>query len=106
MPERVYFVYILSSRSRVLYVGVTSNLRKRILEHCEGSVEGFTQQYRVHRLVYWEAFGNVGAAIAREKQIKGWRREKKIALIEIRNPAWVDLAEEQLGRDRRLDGRT
>jgi putative endonuclease len=104
MTERVYFVYILASRSRVLYVGVTSNLLKRVFEHRDGLIAGFTKKYRVHRLVHFEAFRDVRAAIAREKELKEWRRERKVALIEIRNPCWGDLAEGKFGKDRRVNG--
>ena len=90
--DRTYCVYILASRSRTLYTGVTSNIRKRIQQHKQGWVRGFTSQYRVHRLVHYETFGDIKAAIGREKEIKGWRREKKIALIEKSNPTWDDLA--------------
>jgi len=90
--NRTYCVYILASRSRTLYTGVTNNIRKRIQQHREGRVPGFTSQYRVHRLVHYETFGDIKAAIAREKEIKGWRREKKVALIEESNPTWDDLA--------------
>jgi putative endonuclease len=86
-----YFVYIIASRSHNLYTGVTNNLERRILEHRQGLVPGFTKRYRIHRLVYYETFG--GAAIAREKQIKAWGRKKRIALIEANNPTWADLAE-------------
>ena len=93
-PVGSYFVYILSSRGRVLYVGVTNDLRRRVLEHKAHLVPGFTQRYNVDRLVYFEATANVQAALAREKEIKGWRREKKVALIEAENPEWRDLAED------------
>ena len=86
-----YFVYILSSRSRTLYVGVTSRLVARVTEHRNGECDGFTKKYRVHRLVYFERFQYVGNAIAREKEIKGWLREKKVALITAFNPTWEDL---------------
>lgn len=91
--SRNYCVYILASRSRNLYVGVTSNLEQRLVEHRDGLVAGFTTRYRIFRLVAFEVFGDVTAAIAREKEIKGWRREKKIRLIERANPTWADLAE-------------
>jgi len=87
-----YYVYILSSRSRNLYTGVTNNIARRVAEHREGIIPGFTSRYRIHRLVYVEPFGHPSAAIAREKQIKGWLRARKIALIEEQNPAWDDLA--------------
>ncbi len=88
----VYSVYILASRSRTLYTGVTGNLDQRMLEHRQGLVPGFTTRYRIFRLVHLEHFGNINDAIARETEIKAWRREKKIRLIERDNPAWADLA--------------
>jgi putative endonuclease len=87
-----YHVYILSSKSRVLYVGVTGFLMSRILRHKAGEGGPFTRKYRIHRLVYYEAFQNIGDAIARETEIKNWRREKKVALIRQNNPTWEDLA--------------
>lgn len=90
--EREYFVYILSSRSRTLYVGVTNDLHRRVWEHRSHLVPGFTARYRIERLAYFESTCDVLAAITREKQIKGWNRAKKIALIEAGNPAWDDLA--------------
>ena len=90
--ERSYYVYILASRSRDLYTGVTNNLPRRLLQHRESTVPAFTSRYRIFRLVHYEVFHNVRAAIAREKEIKGWRREKKIRLIERDNPTWNDLA--------------
>lgn len=89
--SRVYFVYILTNHSRTLYVGVTNNLVRRVFEHRQKVVEGFTKKYNVTQLVYFEQTPDVRAAIAREKQIKGWLRAKKIALIEGVNPAWKDL---------------
>ncbi len=94
-----YFVYIVSSRSRVLYTGVTSDLQRRVKAHVEGTTPGFTLKYRVNRLVYFEVTRDVRAAIAREKQIKGWLRKRKIALIESMNPTWLDLS-----RDRENQG--
>ena len=94
MPDRAYFAYIVGSRSHTLYVGVTGNLRKRIFEHKWKEHDGFTEKYNCDRLVWFEIFQDVGKAIAREKQLKGWRREKKIALIEKSNPAWIDLSRE------------
>lgn len=88
------FVYILASKSGVLYVGVTNRLRRRIVEHRLKLVDGFSARYNVTRLVYYQQFGDIRNAIAREKQIKGWLRAKKIALIESTNPRWKDLAEE------------
>ena len=86
-------MYILSSRSRNLYTGVTNNLFRRVIEHKKGLVPGFTLRYRIHRLVHFESFAEVRDAIAREKQIKAWDRKKRVALIERTNPAWGDLAE-------------
>ncbi len=90
---KVYYVYIASNQSRTLYVGVTNNIRRRIAEHKAGGVEGFTRQYRIGTLVYFEPFGDIHAAIRREKQIKHWRREKKLALIASENPDWHDLSD-------------
>jgi putative endonuclease len=90
---RTYYVYILASKSRVLYVGVTGSLMSRVLRHRAGEGSLFARRYRVHRLVYFQSFHNIGDAIARESEIKKWRREKKIALIEERNPTWEDLAD-------------
>jgi putative endonuclease len=84
---------MLASRSRNLYTGVTENLQRRMTEHREGLVPGFTTRYRIFRLVHFEVFGDIRYAIAREKEIKGWRREKKIWLIQRKNPTWEDLAE-------------
>jgi putative endonuclease len=86
-----YHVYITASISRVLYIGVTSDLLKRVHQHKEGVVESFTKSYRADRLVYFEETSDVHAAIAQEKQLKGWRREKKVALIDAMNPKWNDL---------------
>ncbi|MGA2137691.1 MAG: GIY-YIG nuclease family protein [Verrucomicrobiia bacterium] len=95
-----YYVYILVSKSRVLYVGLTNDLERRLFDHRQKIIEGFTSKYNVNRLAYYEYFENIRDAIAREKQIKGWRREKKLALIESMNPQWRDLsAEWQNGRD-------
>ncbi len=91
--QRTYYVYIMASKSRVIYVGVTGLLMGRVLRHRAGEGGQFTRRYRVHRLVYFHGFHNVGDAIARETEIKKWRREKKVALIEQRNPTWEDLAE-------------
>jgi putative endonuclease len=84
----------MASASRVLYIGVTGHLLRRITEHKEMRVPGFTARYRLTELVYFEAFGDIRIAIAREKQIKGWLRARKIALIESFNPHWRDLAAE------------
>jgi putative endonuclease len=90
--EKLYHVYILSSRSRVLYTGVTNDLIGRMAKHRDGSASNFTAKYRVHRLVYQESFRDVRSAIAREKQIKSWTREKRVALVQETNPTWIDLA--------------
>src|SRR5271157_644355 len=84
--QRLHYVYILASKSRILYVGITSRRRARLREHRSGEFGGFTSEYRVHRLVYFECFDWVDSAIRREKQLKHWRREKKVALIERTNP--------------------
>jgi len=90
----LYYVYIMASRSGVLYTGVTNDLNRRVGEHKEGQIPGFTKKYKVTRLVYFESMQEVNAAIAREKQIKRWRREKKVKLIETINPGWDDLSRE------------
>src|SRR5260221_13524267 len=94
MPrEYCYYVYIMQSASRrALYTGMTNNLRKRVWQHKNHLFEGFTDDYNATRLVYWESFDDVANAINREKQIKRWRREKKIWLIQRLNPGWKDLA--------------
>jgi putative endonuclease len=92
--RKTYSVYIMSSLSGTLYIGVTSNLRKRVFQHRFHRIEGFTDKYGVERLLYWESFDEVQPAINREKQLKGWRRSKKIVLIESLNPHWLDLARE------------
>jgi putative endonuclease len=86
LPMRHFYVYILSSKSRVLYTGITDNIYRRTWEHKNEVHPGFTRDYKVHRLVYYETFQYVNNAIAREKTIKGWLRRKKIALIEAENP--------------------
>ena len=94
MPERIYTVYILASRSLTLYIGVTSNLQRRVNQHKQHNFDGFTAQYQIERLVCFERFNDIRNAISREKQLKRWRREKKIALIKSMNPTWIDLSEE------------
>src|ERR1700690_1173738 len=94
MGAKTYFVYILASSSGVLYTGVTKNLRRRVAEHRQKLMPGFTKNYNVRSLVYFEIFGDVLMAIDREKQIKRWRREKRVKLIETKNPKWVDLSAE------------
>jgi putative endonuclease len=90
--ERCYYVYIMASKSHAIYVGMTGFLMARVLRHRAGEDGAFTRKYRVHRLVYYHGFQNVGDAIARETEIKKWRREKKMALIQADNPTWEDLA--------------
>jgi len=92
--EKRYYVYILASKSRVLYIGVTGFLLQRVLQHKAGDVDGFTRRYRVNRLVYVEVFRYVDNAITRETELKNWRREKKLKLIEETNPTWEDLAQD------------
>jgi putative endonuclease len=87
-----YYVYIMASFRRVLYIGVTGDLERRVFEHQHKILPGFTARYNVNRLVYVESTTDVWAALAREKELKGWRREKKIALIESQNPQWYDLS--------------
>jgi len=87
-----YYVYILANISRRLYVGITNNLERRIYEHKHKLMPGFTSEYNITRLVYIETTSDALAAIAREKQLKGWLRSKKIALIESQNPGWEDLS--------------
>lgn len=93
MRNHEYFVYIVCSNSGTLYIGMTNSIYRRALQHKRGEIEGFASQYGCQRLVYYEGFDDVIKAINREKQLKGWVRRKKIALIESRNPRWADLAE-------------
>lgn len=86
-----YCVYILSSYTKVLYIGVTGNLQRRILEHKSKSVDGFTKKYNVDKLVHFEQTEDVMSALEREKQLKKWNRNKKKKLIEMQNPEWIDL---------------
>jgi putative endonuclease len=91
--ERRYYVYIMQSASRrVLHIGMTNNLRRRVFQHKNHECEGFTDDYNATRLVYWESYQDVYKAISREKQLKRWRREKKLWLIARQNPQWRDLA--------------
>lgn len=89
-----YYVYIMSNRTRTIYTGVTSNLEGRVLQHKAKEVEGFTKRYGISMLVYYEEFTDISEAIAREKQIKSFRRAKKTALINSLNPKWQDLAKD------------
>jgi putative endonuclease len=88
-----YYVYIVTNQSHNLYVGVTNKIRRRVGEHKNGLTKGFTHRYNIDTLVYVEAFSDIGFAIAREKQIKYWRREKKLRLINQENPDWRDLSD-------------
>ncbi|MCK4944791.1 MAG: GIY-YIG nuclease family protein [Alphaproteobacteria bacterium] len=91
-----YFVYILTNwTSSVMYIGVTNNLERRLFEHKNKLVAGFTSKYNVDKLVYFEGTIDIQAAIAREKELKSWRREKKNALVESLNPEWKDLSDDK-----------
>jgi putative endonuclease len=94
VKERRYYVYTMASRTHVFYVGMTNNIVRRVRQHKERAHEGFTARYNIDRLVWYEVWHYVRTAIARERQIKPWRREKKIRLIESLNPTWQDLSEE------------
>ena len=90
---KAYFVYMMTNRSRiVLYTGVTNDLARRVWEHHNGTVKGFTKRYRLTILVYYETYNDIGDAISREKEVKDWRRSKKNALVETLNPKWIDLS--------------
>ena len=93
MPAPTYYTYIMSSRTRVLYIGITSNLELRVQQHKQNQHDGFTKEYRCHHLVWFERCATAASAIAREKQLKGWRRARKLALIEQQNLAWQDLSQ-------------
>lgn len=101
---RTYAVYILTNRSGTLYAGMTSELGRRLAEHRSFAVPGFTAKYRLDRLVHVELYSTPREAMARERQLKGWRRSKKVALIEAHNPAWADLAAHYLQQDDRVLG--
>src|SRR5580658_1626428 len=92
-PERHYYVYIVASRTHILYIGITDNIERRAEQHCNAELPGFTKTYHCSRLVFLETYQYVQKAIAREKQLKRWRRSKKIWLIEMTNPTWADLSE-------------
>ena len=89
---KIYYIYILASKTGTLYTGITSNLSRRASEHKKHLLPGFTSKYNIDKLLYYEEFATPEAAIKREKQIKSWRREKKINLIDTKNPGWNDLA--------------
>ena len=99
MDDDLYFTYIVASRSRTLYIGVTGSLQKRIFEHKRKLHEGFSATYNCDRLVWFERFVDPSNAIAREKQLKGWTRIKKIALITKSNPTWHDLSEQWYSKE-------
>jgi putative endonuclease len=94
MKEHLYYTYIVASRSLNLYIGFTGDLMFRVRQHKEGAYEGYSKQYNCNRLVWFERYGDVHLAIAREKQLKGWTRAKKIALVKQDNPTWIDLSED------------
>jgi putative endonuclease len=103
--EKSYVVYILASqRNGTLYVGVTNDLVRRTWEHDQGVVEGFTRKYNVKRLVYYEVFGDIAKAIAREKQLKRWHRAWKLDLIEKANPTWKNLFDRETSHIAPLPG--
>jgi putative endonuclease len=88
-----YWIYILTNfNNKVLYIGITNNLQRRIYEHKKKMIKGFTERYNLSKLVYFEEFTSVADAIAAEKRLKGWLRMKKITLIESKNPKWTDLS--------------
>lgn len=89
-----YYVYMMSNHSRTLYIGITNNLQRRVYEHKHKPIEGFRSKYNCTQLVYFESTGDVRSAIEREKQLKGWLRAKKVALIESMNPEWDDLSKD------------
>ncbi len=95
---KTYYVYIMAGKFRTLYTWITNNLERRVLEYKRKLVAGFTSKYNVNRLVHYEKFGDVRAAIRREKEIKGWLRSKKVALIVSHNPTWTDLSEGWFGK--------
>jgi putative endonuclease len=96
MPSRQwrYYVYIMSSQTRVLYIGVTNFLERRVQQHKDGVGSAFTSRYRVHRLVHYEETSDVYAALERERHLKGWTRARKVALVESMNPDWRDLSDD------------
>jgi putative endonuclease len=102
---KVYFAYIVASRSLTLYIGMTGGLRTRVFQHKQRTHEGFSAKYNCNRLVWFERFVSPEGAIAREKQLKGWIRSKKIALIEKGNPTWNDLSEGWYGVEPTVDKR-
>ena len=94
MAQKRYYVYLLSNISKMIYTGVTNDLMYRVKQHKRKEKDGFTKKYNLHKLVYYEVFQDIRKAIAREKEIKGWKRENKVALIEKYNPKWKDLSKD------------
>jgi len=99
---KTFYVYIVASKTRTLYIGVTNNLLRRVCEHKTKAIEGFTSKYNADRLVYFEETNDIHSAIAREKQLKGWRRDRKKELINSVNPAWKDLSEDWFEKTSKL----
>jgi putative endonuclease len=99
MSMETFYVYIMAGRFRSLYTGVTNDLERRVLEHKRKLVPGFTSKYNLNRLVHFETFRDIRAAIRREKEIKGWLRGKKVALIVSHNPTWRDLSQGWFGQE-------
>lgn len=98
MGDRTYWVYIMTNRSGTLSIGMTSDLPRRVFQHRTGAMGSFTSRYRIDTLIHAEAFGEVLDAIAREKQLKGWTRARKVALVSEHNPEWRDLGLEWFGK--------
>jgi putative endonuclease len=93
MEQKQYYVYIMTNKSKTLYTGITNDLLRRVYEHKQKLVPGFTSKYNITKLIYFNETSDVNEAIALEKKIKGWTRAKKIALIESQNPEWKDLSQ-------------
>jgi putative endonuclease len=89
-----YYIYLLSNISKIIYIGVANNLERKVFEHKSMRRDGFTKKYNLHMLVYYDETDDIGRAIEREKQLKGWTRQKKVALIESINPRWKDLSKD------------
>ncbi|MBR4360840.1 MAG: GIY-YIG nuclease family protein [Clostridia bacterium] len=98
MRNNVFFVYIMTSyNGNAMYIGITNDLARRVAEHKSDAKEGFTKRYRIHKLVYYEEYDDVYAAIAREKQLKNWSRAKKNQLVETVNPEWEEISLTEIG---------
>ena len=90
----MYYVYILTNQNnKTVYIGITNDLKRRLYEHKTEQIEGFTKRYHIHKLVYFEEYKDINDAIAREKQLKSWIRQKKNALVESKNPSWQDIGD-------------